>query len=72
VTPAEAEIAAAPQAELLTADAASSPLPMRKPEALRALRVLAQAQQPKPHTERRGSYRYYNYRSHNISRHQVR
>jgi hypothetical protein len=75
--PAEAIVAApvAPaeaQAERSTAGAASPPLPMRKPEALRARQALAQAEQSKPRTERRGSYRYYNYRNLNIFRHLVR
>ena len=47
--------------------AASPPLPMRKPEALQARQVLAQAQRSKPHTERRGSYRYYNYNYRNLN-----
>jgi hypothetical protein len=40
---------------------------MRKPEALQARQVLAQAQRSKPHTERRGSYRYYNYNYRNLN-----
>jgi hypothetical protein len=75
--PAEAIVAApvAPattQAERSTTGVALPPLPMRKPEALRARQMLAQAEQPKPRTERRGSYRYYNYRNLNIFRHLVR
>jgi hypothetical protein len=75
--PAEAIVAApvAPattQAERSTTGVASPPLPMRKPEALRARQMLAQAEQPKPRTERRNSYRYYNYRNLNIFRHMVR
>ena len=65
---------AATEVERSTA-AASPPLPLRKPEALQARQVLAQAQQSKPHTERRGSYRHYNYHYRNFNallRHLVR
>jgi hypothetical protein len=78
-TPKEEAIVAAPVApatnqaeERSTAEAVSPPLPLRKPEALRARQALAQAQQSRPRTERRSSYRDYNYRNLNIFRHLVR
>jgi hypothetical protein len=59
------------QEERPAADAASPPLPMRKPEALRARQALAQTEQSRPRSERRGSHRYY-YRHLDIFRHLLR